>query len=285
MGQGDAAVEAALAVLGGMLPDLARALGPDHEVVLHDLRLIPNSIVAIGGDLTGRSVGGPTTDLLLRLVYQGRHERSALRYQTRSASGRILRSSTLFIRDHDGRPVGCLCINTDITEWLKVHALVDRVTRVVPLETGDACEPGDETGVLAGWTDGDSGDDRSTTTRGTKPEQASEEAESFAPTVDELAVSLAHKAIDNVGVPVALMQKPHKLQVVRELEASGLFLLRDAVDLTANMLSISRYSVYKYLKELQVDPGREIGFPGSERRSERRRLRSQAPAAPTNEGS
>ena len=143
VGKGVPAVEAALAVLCGMLPDLARSLGPDHELVLHDLRLIPNSIVAISGDLTGRSVGGPTTDFLLRLVYRGRHE-SAFRYQTSTATGRILRSSTVFIRDPDGRPVGCLCINTDITEWLNVLSLVESVTRVIPVELdgGSAVEEG-----------------------------------------------------------------------------------------------------------------------------------------------
>ena len=133
VGRGGPAARATLSTLAEMVPDLARSLGPDHEVVLHDLRLIPNSIVAIGGSLTGRSVGGPTTDLLLRLVHHRRHE-NVLRYQTRSADGRILRSSTLFIRDPDRRPVGCLCINTDITEWLGAQALLDSVTKVTPFE-------------------------------------------------------------------------------------------------------------------------------------------------------
>ena len=246
-----------------MVPDLARALGPDHEVVLHDLRLIPNSIVAIGGSLTDRSVGGPTTDLLLRLVHQRRNE-NVLRYQTRSADGRILRSSTLFIRDPDGKPVGCLCLNTDITEWLGAQALVDSMTKVTPLEASPPRPLERDDGIVpeaSQWSDGD----------GANLQSQLEESESFAPTVDELAVSLVRRAIDNVGVPVELMQKPHKLQVVREVEGSGLFLLRDAVDLTADMLSISRYSVYSYLRELQTDAS-EDGSSPRQGRSKRRRL-------------
>jgi hypothetical protein len=94
------------------------------------------------------------------------------------------------------------------------------------------------------------------------------DSEIFPPSVDELAVSLVARAIESVGVPVELMQKPHKLRVVRELEDSGFFLLRDAVDLTARMLSISRYSVYGYLRELKGDTGPGAGR--TERRGRRR---------------
>lgn len=265
VGRGGSAAKAGLATLAGMVPDLAQALGPDHEVVLHDLRLIPNSIIAIGGNLTGRSVGGPATDLLLRLVHQGRSD-NVLRYQTRSADGRILRSSTLFVRDPDGRPVGCLCINTDITDWLSAQALVDDVTKVIPIDLADSGAAPAADGAI-GQESGE-GQPR----RRDIGEEGLEETESFAPTVDELAVSLVRKAIEHVGVPVDLMQKPHKLQVVCELEAGGLFLLRDAVDLTAHMLCISRYSVYNYLKELRAAPSAEDGSSLRQGRVERRRL-------------
>lgn len=161
--------------------------------------------------------------------------------------------------------MGCLCINTDITEWLGAQALVDSITKVTPLEATPPQPPEHAEGLLAGARRSSDGD-------GANSASQLEEPESFAPTVDELAVSLVRKAIENVGVPVELMQKPHKLQVVRELEASGLFLLRDAVDLTADMLSISRYSVYSYLRELQTDATVENGLPTHQGRSKRRRL-------------
>jgi predicted transcriptional regulator YheO len=263
VGKGGPAARAALSTLAEMAPDLARALGPDHEVVLHDLRLIPNSIVAIGGGLTGRSVGGPTTDLLLRLVHHRRHA-NVLRYQTRSADGRTLRSSTLFIRDPDNRPVGCLCINTDITDWLGAQALVDSMTKVISLEVTPP-QPAEHDGISPGA-------DRPPDGHGANFESQPEEPESFAPTVDELAVSLVRRAVENAGVPVELMQKPHRLQVVRELEACGLFLIRDAVDLTADMLSISRYSVYSYLREVQTGASEGDELSTRQGRGKRRRL-------------
>ena len=46
---------------------LAEMFGPDCEVVLHDVRRLPHSIVAIeNGDVTGRTVGDVPTDRMLR---------------------------------------------------------------------------------------------------------------------------------------------------------------------------------------------------------------------------
>jgi selenocysteine lyase/cysteine desulfurase/predicted transcriptional regulator YheO len=90
---------------------LGSSLGPGIEVVLHDLAALPNSIVAIAGDLTGRTVGGPMTDLLLGLVRRGTTQ-DLTNYETHAPDGRPITSSTVFIRDPDGVAVGCLCVNS-----------------------------------------------------------------------------------------------------------------------------------------------------------------------------
>ncbi|WP_181775459.1 aminotransferase class V-fold PLP-dependent enzyme [Amycolatopsis pittospori] len=89
---------------------LAAMLGPGNEVLLHDLGRLPDSIVAIAGDLTGRTVGGPMTDLLLGLVRRGTTQ-DLTNYETHGPDGRAIRSSTLFLRDADGVAIGCLCVN------------------------------------------------------------------------------------------------------------------------------------------------------------------------------
>src|SRR5882757_7903120 len=116
--------DAALKMVAAAVPGLAQALGSNSEVLLHDLSLIPNSIVAIGGNLTGRSAGGPVTDLLLRNIRQGRTE-NILDYRTKHSDGRTFRSSTVFLRDENDAPFACLCINTDITAWEQARDLLD----------------------------------------------------------------------------------------------------------------------------------------------------------------
>ncbi|MEU4522112.1 aminotransferase class V-fold PLP-dependent enzyme [Amycolatopsis sp. NPDC024027] len=100
-----------LTALVPAIPGLAAMLGPGNEVLLHDLSRLPDSIIAIAGDLTGRNVGGPMTDLLLGLVRRGTTQ-DLTNYRTHGPDGRPIRSSTLFLRDADGVAVGCLCVNS-----------------------------------------------------------------------------------------------------------------------------------------------------------------------------
>lgn len=109
-GSSVSAVPAALSAMMPVVDSLASALGPDTEVVLHDLSRLPNSIVAIAGSLTGRQVGGPMTDLLLGLVRRGTTT-DMPGYQTYAPDGRAIWSSTTFLRDASGAAVGCLCVN------------------------------------------------------------------------------------------------------------------------------------------------------------------------------
>jgi selenocysteine lyase/cysteine desulfurase/predicted transcriptional regulator YheO len=109
------ATDSVLAALVPAVDGLAAMLGPGTEVVLHDLSKLPGSIVAIAGGITGRTIGGPMTDLLLGLVRRGTtHDLTD--YETHGPEGRPIRSSTIFLRDPDGVAIGCLCVNSEVTE-------------------------------------------------------------------------------------------------------------------------------------------------------------------------
>ena len=188
-------------VLAALVPtvnSLAAALGPGTEVLLHDLGALPNSIVAIAGDLTGRQVGGPMTDLLLGLVRRGSTQ-DLTNYETYAPDGRVIRSSTVFLRDADGVAVGCLCVNSD-------QGLSGRAERVVEAFPGD---------------------------------------------VDTLQRLLVERAVADVDVPVELMKKSHKSQVVKVLDDAGYFLIKDSVDHLAGALDVTRYTIYNYLNEIR----------------------------------
>ena len=113
-----------LATLVALVEPLSRTLPSDCEVVLHDLRRLPNSIVAITGDMTGRSVGGPATDLLLRKASTGTIA-TTVGYETRLPDGRSLRSTTVVFRDAQDTAVAALCINSDVMIWQAVKAIAE----------------------------------------------------------------------------------------------------------------------------------------------------------------
>lgn len=235
------AKDEALRTLQQVVEPLSTALGAGNEVVLHDLRHMDHSVIAINGDITNRPVGAPITDLILQHLQTG-HREHLVRYRTRTKAGRQLLSSTIFIRDESGEPFGCLCINTDITDWLRLGESVRALTK-----TNDPAQPGEV----------DDGGD------------GGESSETFVPSVEDLTVNAVNRAIESIGVPVEYMRKEHRTEVIKKLEASGFFMIQDAVIYVANALHISRHSVYNYLHEMSGDGNRGTGRQRSRRATSR----------------
>ena len=207
--------EQTLAMLATLVEPLSRTLPADSEVVLHDLRRLPNSIVAIAGDITGRRVGGPATDLLLRKAATGTIA-TTVGYETRLPDGRTLRSTTIVVRDTSGTAVAALCINCDVMIWQAVKAIAESMLPESATE-----------------------------------QQAERPAsERFAQDIDELAQHLLAEAIEASGAPVDLMQKKHKMAVVNDLKERGFFMLKESVEMAAAALQVTRFTIYNYLNEL-----------------------------------
>lgn len=222
--------ERLITVFSRLVEPIGRALPTSSEVVLHDLSLLPNSIVAVFGDVTGRRIGDPATDLLLEQAVSGFQEHD-LGYETVLSDGRRMRSSTMIIRDVSNNPVAALCINTDVSAWMAIKQIADVMVSVAGVRPGDA-----PVALSA---------------------PATEPKELFVRDVDELASYLIHQAITAVGIPVSNMKKEQKLQVVAALRARGLFLLREAVEMIAESLEVSRFTIYNYLNELPDPSGSE----------------------------
>ena len=87
---------------------LGKTLGPDYEVVLHEILPENSRVAAIAnGSISGRSVGAPITNAALRMIMQKQYETSDynLNYTGQLANGKTIRSSTMFIKD-GGKLVG-----------------------------------------------------------------------------------------------------------------------------------------------------------------------------------
>lgn len=209
-------------VVAPVVSAIAEALRPRTEVVLHDLTKIPNSIAAIAGAITGREIGGPPTDLGLRVFRSGWREHM-IRYRTETANNLVMRSSSIFFYAPSGKPVVCLCINTDINSLLQARDVLAALTLTSATEADGA--------------------------------QLEADKESFPVSVEALTEGILQDAVAAVGVPVQLMKKAHKMEVVRELDRRGFFALREAAELAARSLDVSRYTVYNYLNELQDENG------------------------------
>lgn len=121
-------IQRSLHLLEPIVKAIAAAFGSNCEVVLHDLSDPEHSIVCIeNGHVTGRTVGGPVTDLGLEMIRQGKGN-TPIVYRSRAHDGRELRSCSVVLRSRDGDLLGSLCINYDITQMqMAYHALAGLV--------------------------------------------------------------------------------------------------------------------------------------------------------------
>lgn len=214
--------ESILRTLSALVEPLNRTLTDPSEIVLHDLAKLPNSVIAIAGRLTGRKVGARAPDSLIDAVREGRFtDQVGNRTEVESVE---MRSTTMFIRDGEGIPFAALCIHYDVTLWLSVRAIAEAMLH--GRRRSDAEGPG---GI----------------------------SETIVHDIDELAGRLLDQAIRDSGVPVDLMQKRHKLMVVRDLRTRGFFTLRESVETAAKALGVSRFTVYNYLNEIEEDADSE----------------------------
>jgi len=121
--------QAALEFLKQVVKALAAMLGYRCEVVLHDLHQPESSIVAIEhGEITGRKVGDPSTNLGLPILKNPYGDYDQYNYRSRSPSGRLLKSSSVYFKNAEGRVFAALCVNWDIsTLSAAAEALADLV--------------------------------------------------------------------------------------------------------------------------------------------------------------
>ena len=111
-----------------MAKAIAAQFGPNCEVVVHDLGTNEpeHSIVAIeNGHVSGRKVGdGPSQVVLEALRSDTRKLQDRLAYLTKTEDGRILKSSTVYMRDEDGKAIGIVSINYDISAMKAMEEVI-----------------------------------------------------------------------------------------------------------------------------------------------------------------
>ena len=117
---------------------LADQFGPNCEVVIHDLsdNYKENSIVAIeNGHVTNRKVGdGPSMAVLDALRSEPDKLQDHTSYLTKTKDGRILKSTTIYIRNENQKVIGIFSINYDITELMMVENAIKPLISVASKE-------------------------------------------------------------------------------------------------------------------------------------------------------
>ena len=204
---------------------LAVQFGSNCEIVIHDLtkRKIEHSVVYVeNGDITGRQVGdGPSRIVLETLKRDPAKIHDKLSYLTKTESGQILKSSTMYVRGDDDKIEYIFALNYDITSLLTVE---NALHSLITTESEQEFESGN------GISDG-----------------GLAQPQKITHNVNELLDSLIEQALALVGKPVAAMNKDDKVKVVQFLNNAGAFLITKSGDKVASLLGISKFTLYNYM--------------------------------------
>ena len=195
--------------LTALVNGIAAQFGKCCEVVLHDYeQSYESTIIAIAGNITRRKVGDCGTNLGLEVLRGTDQHGDRHNYLTQTKDGRLLRSTTIYLRDENNKAIGALCINLDITDFTMADKALQSIINV----------------------------------------ESEHVNEVFTNDVNELLDALIKESIDYVGVPVAMMDRDHKIKGLKYLDSKGAFLIKKAGDKIAKFYDISKYTIYTYLE-------------------------------------
>ena len=166
---------------------------------------------------SGRTAGSGTSKVVLETMHRESSDiKDHLCYLTQTSDGRTLKSSTLFIRDDEGKIRYILSINYDITDLMSVGL------------------------ALKNWIT-------------VEPDQGEIRPEPIVSNVNDLLESLIRQSVELVGKPVARMTKEDKIKAIQFLNDAGAFLVTKSGDKVSEYFGISKFTLYNYMSEVKDD--------------------------------
>ncbi|MEH7255701.1 PAS domain-containing protein [Neobacillus niacini] len=195
---------------------LVAMLGSRCEVAVHDFTNLDKSLIYLAGEITERKAGSPITDLILKeLMITGNETPDIPNYKTTTKKGKILKSSTVFLKDQYGEIIGALCINIDITLLIQIRGSIQDFVR---------------------FQDDD------------QPKK-----ENFFSSVNEVIEDMVQNVLQKYNkIPVQL-DMDEKIDVVRSLEEMGTFLIKGSTEYLASLLGVSKFTIYNYLQKIRSE--------------------------------
>jgi len=197
-----------------LLRQLARAIErlfrPHCEVVIHDFADLEHSIVHLEGAVSDRSVGGAATNLLLQRVQAGDTATDLHNYRTALRDGRVMRSSTVFLRDDRGEAYGALCINYDITALAGAQRVLADMIRI---------------------------------------DVQQDVSEILSDDIDQTIGGMIAETIGEMGGPGAVLSRDQRMALIARLDEKGVFGVKRAASILARQFGTSRATIYNHLRE------------------------------------
>jgi len=198
---------------------LADYLGPNVEVVLHDVTNSSSKIIAIeNGYITGRSIGDSLTEsgrIVIKKLEEGLDYFGP--YKSLSSTKKNLRSITIAIRNKKKKIIGLLCLNMDISTLESIGNFIEPLLNF---------KSGREEVFL---------------------KKIKDQGESLESIFNEVYSVLTSKVVGG---------KVDNYTIIKELYNNDFFKFKNSVEFVANKLNISIFTVYSHLRKIRRESGR-----------------------------
>lgn len=191
---------------------------PNSEIVLHDFSMpYEHTIVDIRNNyITGRKIGGCLSNYGLDALAGPVEGIDKYCYITHLPSASIMRSSSMYFTNAAGKPIGSLCINTDITEECRYADYLQRKNHLPAVPSKENSSP-----------------------------------EVFVDTVQELLEHLIEEAQGAIGKAPEEFTRADKIHFLGYLDKRGALLISKSGERLCAYLGISKFTLYKYLEEFR----------------------------------
>lgn len=199
---------------------VASEFGTACEVVIHDLTKtdIESSIVYIeNGHVTNRKTGDGPSGIVLETLNKGADIlEDKLAYLTKTDDGKILKSSTMYIRGAHNKIDYIFALNYDITGIINMDQALKSLIE-------------------------------------TKAE-TDHQPQRITHNVSELLDTLIEQSVELVGKPAPLMSKDEKITAIQFLNNAGAFLITKSGDKVSTYFGISKFTLYSYIEAGKQSP-------------------------------
>ncbi len=210
---------------------LGQSLGPDYEIVLHDLENPKKSVTAIAnGHISGREVGSPITDAALSLITNREYEKNdfLVNYKGVTKEGYVIRSSTMFIKNEAGIPIGLLCINFDDSRFIDLHDQLLSIAHPLDFLKKYSTHTIRDLDIYGSESDANL-------------------TEKLAPDIDSLMKTIYQDTVSELKIPTERLNQNERLKIIENLKEKGFFKLKGSVQYAARHLMCSTSSIYRYI--------------------------------------
>ena len=201
--------------------------GDTCEVILHELTKSGSYVAYVAnGTVTGQKTG-EKSDYFVEQVLENKDFKDdhLSNYFFRTTDEKAVKSSSALLRDQDGDVIGMLCINMDITMLQNVNTMLMNYLK---------------TDLEAGRNPGTAGGDA---------ERRREVPQDVMAVIDKLIMSVIG------STDTRELSRSKCVGLVRLMDEKGIFLVKGAMDKVAELMGVSRVTIYSYLDEARGKKG------------------------------